>query len=78
MEQSNEVKRSFIIDQHQEEEQAILNLLKEAAFCVNSQRVQRQAAYENVLDDLTITDRESMSEFSQSLLKSAKNREDGQ
>lgn len=53
----------------------MIKLLKDVAFCVNSQRVQRKIAYSNVLDDLTITEQQSISEFGESLMKSAKRRE---
>ena len=54
MKNSNDMKRSFVIDQNLELENYIVNILKDSEFCLRSQHKQK-AAYENILDELTIT-----------------------
>jgi len=72
MRHSNDTKRSFVIDQNLELENYIVNILKDTNFCLNSQNKQR-AAYENILDELTITESDSdrMNSFSRSMLQSS-------
>lgn len=75
MDAGNQMKRSFVVDQHAEDEAQVVRLIQEVAFCVGSQ--QKQAAPQpvgNVLDDLTLSDQQELSAFSLSLIRSASNR----